>query len=105
MEAYVQLRGSYTAIVTPFVGDATALVVTPYYNKPGQEGLFRHYEAVARQGGLAVLAYNIPGRTACDMTAETVAKLYKAGHLAGIKEASGNIARAAEIMKKVDDRF
>ena len=82
-----------------------ALVVTPYYNKPGQEGLFRHYQAVAREGGLPVIAYNIPGRTACDMLAETVARLAQSGALVGIKEASGNIARAAEIIEKCGEGF
>jgi 4-hydroxy-tetrahydrodipicolinate synthase len=85
-------------------GADAALVVTPYYNKPGQEGLYRHYRAAA-EAGLPVVAYNIPGRTACDMTADTVARLHKDRALVGIKEASGNIARAAEILEKTGDAF
>ena len=85
-------------------GADAVLVVTPYYNKPTQEGLYRHYMEVAK-AGLPVVAYNIPGRTACDMLPETVARLQKAGALIGIKEASGNISRAAEIVEKCGDEL
>lgn len=78
-------------------GADAALVVTPYYNKPSQEGLFRHFEAVAKEGGLPVVLYNVPGRTAVDLLAETVARLAKVPGIVGIKEASGQIARVAEI--------
>jgi 4-hydroxy-tetrahydrodipicolinate synthase len=74
-----------------------ALVVTPYYNKPTPEGLFRHFEAVAKQGGLPVVLYNVPGRTSVDMTAETVARCAKVPGIVGVKEASGSIVRIAEI--------
>jgi 4-hydroxy-tetrahydrodipicolinate synthase len=80
-----------------------ALVVTPYYNKPGQEGLYRHYRAVAEQGGLPIVVYNIPGRTACDLLPETMARMSKLPGIVGIKEASGNISRAAEIIEKCGD--
>ena len=80
-----------------------ALVVTPYYNKPTQEGLFRHYEAVAKQGGLPVIVYNIPGRTAVDLLPETMARMAKIPGIVGIKEASGNISRAAEIVNLCGD--
>jgi len=80
-----------------------ALVVTPYYNKPTQEGLFRHYEAVAKQGGLPVVVYNIPGRTAVDLLPETMARMSKIPGIVGIKEASGNISRAAEIVNLCGD--
>ncbi len=85
-------------------GADAALIVTPYYNKPTQEGLYRHYMEVA-QAGLPVLAYNIPGRTACDLLPETVARLHKSGALIGIKEASGNISRAGEIIEKCGEAF
>ena len=74
-----------------------ALVVTPYYNKPTPEGLFRHYEAVARQGGLPVVMYNVPSRTSVDMLADTVARCARVPGIVGVKEASGSIPRVAEI--------
>ena len=81
-------------------GAKAALVVTPYYNKPSQEGLFRHFEAVAREGGLPVVLYNVPGRTAVDLLADTIARLAKVPGIVGVKEASGNIARVAELREK-----
>jgi 4-hydroxy-tetrahydrodipicolinate synthase len=86
-------------------GASAALVVTPYYNKPPQEGLFRHFEAVAKEGGLPVIVYNIPSRTAVDISADTVARLAKVPGIVGIKEASGSIARAAEIREKCPPGF
>src|SRR2546422_5347328 len=78
-------------------GADAALVVTPYYNKPTSEGLFRHFEAVAKQGGLPVVLYNVPSRTSVDMLADTVARCAKVPGIIGIKEASGNVVRVAEI--------
>src|ERR1700687_1950053 len=78
-------------------GADAALVVTPYYNKPTPEGLFRHFEAVAKQGGLPVVLYNVPSRTSVDMQADTVALCAKVPGIIGIKEASGNVVRVAEI--------
>lgn len=86
-------------------GADAALVVAPYYNKPPQEGLFRHFEAVAREGGLPVVLYNVPSRTAVDLSADTVARLAKVPGIVGIKEASGSIARAAEIREKCPPGF
>lgn len=86
-------------------GAHATLVVTPYYNKPTQEGLFRHYEAVAKEGGLPVVMYNIPGRAAVDLLPETVARLSRVPGIAGIKEASGNIVRVAEIREKAHPNF
>jgi 4-hydroxy-tetrahydrodipicolinate synthase len=74
-----------------------ALVVTPYYNKPTPEGLFRHFEAVAKQGGLPIILYNVPSRTALDMQADTVARCAHIPGIVGIKESSGSIPRIAEI--------
>jgi 4-hydroxy-tetrahydrodipicolinate synthase len=79
-------------------GADAALVVTPYYNKPTPEGLFRHFEAVARQGGLPVVLYNVPSRTSVDMLPDTVARCAKVPGIIGIKEASGNVVRVAEIL-------
>src|SRR3954466_16043549 len=69
-------------------GADAALVVTPYYNKPTPEGLFRHFEAVAKQGGLPVVMYNVPSRTSLDMLPETVARCAKIPGVVAIKEAS-----------------
>jgi 4-hydroxy-tetrahydrodipicolinate synthase len=79
-------------------GADAALVVTPYYNKPTPEGLFQHFEAVAKQGGLPVILYNVPSRTSVDMLPETVARCAKIPGVTGIKEASGNVVRIAEIL-------
>lgn len=79
-------------------GADAALVVTPYYNKPTPEGLFRHFEAVARQGGLPVVMYNVPSRTSVDMLPDTIARCAKVPGIVGVKEASGSIVRVAEIL-------
>ena len=81
-------------------GAEAALVVTPYYNKPSQDGLFRHFEAVADGGGLPVVLYNVPGRTSVDLLPDTVGRLEKVPGIVGIKEASGNIVRVAELREK-----
>lgn len=85
-------------------GAQGALVVTPYYNKPQQEGLFRHFELVAKDGGLPVILYNVPGRTSVDLAAETVGRLSKVPGVVGVKEASGNIVRALEILEYCEGR-
>ncbi len=74
-----------------------ALVVTPYYNKPTPEGLARYFEKLMETVDLPVIAYNVPSRTACDMRPETLARLAKNPRLVGVKEATGDMARAAEI--------
>ena len=75
-----------------------ALIVTPYYNKPTPEGLFRHFEAVAKQGGLPVVMYNVPSRTSLDMLPDTVVRCARIPGVVALKEASGNIVRVAEIL-------
>jgi 4-hydroxy-tetrahydrodipicolinate synthase len=85
-------------------GATGALVVTPYYNKPQQEGLFRHFEAVARGGGLPVVLYNVPSRTSVDLLPETVGRLAKVPGIVGIKEASGSIVRSLEVLEALDGR-
>jgi 4-hydroxy-tetrahydrodipicolinate synthase len=75
-----------------------ALVVTPYYNKPPPEGLFRHFEAVARQGGLPVVLYNVPSRTSVDMLPETIARCAHVPGIVAVKEASGSVVRVADIL-------
>ena len=83
------------------LGADGALVVTPYYNKPTQEGLFQHYAAVWEAARFPVVAYNVPGRTACDLLPETVARLAKAGAIVGIKEATANLDRQVQLVEKV----
>jgi 4-hydroxy-tetrahydrodipicolinate synthase len=78
-----------------------ALVVTPYYNKPTQEGLYRHYLAIWEATRFPVVAYNVPGRTAVDLLPETVARLAKAGAIVGIKEATANMDRQVQLVEKV----
>ncbi len=79
-------------------GADSALVVTPYYNKPTPEGLFRHFEAVAKQGGLPVVMYNVPSRTSVDMLPDTIARCARVPGIVAIKEASGNVVRVADIL-------
>jgi 4-hydroxy-tetrahydrodipicolinate synthase len=86
-------------------GADAVLQVVPYYNKPTQEGLFRHFEAIARSTRLAVVLYNVPGRTACDLAPETVARLAELPNVVAIKEATGSTVRATEILEQAGDRI
>jgi 4-hydroxy-tetrahydrodipicolinate synthase len=83
------------------LGADAALVVTPYYNKPTPEGLYRHYMAIWEAARFPVVAYNVPSRTAVDMMPETVARLAKAGAIAGIKEATASMDRQVQLVEKV----
>jgi 4-hydroxy-tetrahydrodipicolinate synthase len=81
------------------------LVTVPYYNKPTQEGLFRHFEALAKATSLPCIMYNIPGRTGTNMTAETTARLSRIPNIAGVKEASGNLEQIGQIMNLSREGF
>jgi 4-hydroxy-tetrahydrodipicolinate synthase len=86
-------------------GAEAALLVTPYYNKPTQRGLFLHHQAIAAAVDIPQLLYNVPGRTACDMQADTVAELAKLPNIVGIKEATGSMDRLADIKRQVGKDF
>lgn len=87
----------YTRRVAEIPGVDAALVVTPYYNKPSQQGLIRHYRAIADDGDLPIVLYNVPGRTGVSMTAETVAKLAEHPQVIAVKEATGDMVLATRI--------
>jgi 4-hydroxy-tetrahydrodipicolinate synthase len=77
------------------VGAHAVLIVTPYYNKPTQEGLYRHYKAVNDAIGIPIIIYNIPARSVIDMSVETMARLYELRNIAGVKDATANVARVS----------
>ncbi len=77
------------------VGADAVLVVTPYYNKPGQEGLYRHFKAIAEAVDLPIFIYNIPSRSVIDMSVETMARLFELKNIAGVKDATANVARVS----------
>lgn len=85
------------------VGADGLLHVTPYYNKPTQEGLYRHFAAIAEVTELPIMLYNVPGRTACDMQPETVARLAAIDNIVAIKEATGDPVRATNIIEQCGD--
>ena len=85
-------------------GADALLHVTPYYNRPSQEGLYRHFEAIARSTKLPIILYNVPTRTACDMLTETVVRLADFDNIIGIKDATGNLVRATELVARCGDR-
>jgi 4-hydroxy-tetrahydrodipicolinate synthase len=87
------------------IGAACSLQVVPYYNKPSQEGLYRHFRAVAEAVDLPVVLYNVPGRTVADLQHETVLRLAEVPGIVGIKEATGDIGRAAWLIKQAPADF
>ncbi|MBU2704670.1 4-hydroxy-tetrahydrodipicolinate synthase [Zooshikella marina] len=95
-------------ILTKEAKDAGAdacLLVTPYYNKPTQEGLFQHFKTIAEQIDIPQILYNVPGRTAVDMLPETVKRLSELPNIIGIKEATGDISRAKAIIEQCGSEF
>lgn len=86
-------------------GADACLLVTPYYNKPTQEGLYRHYRAIAEAVAIPQILYNVPGRTACDMLPATVARLAEIPNIVGLKEASASLERNRQLAELVGDRL
>jgi len=86
-------------------GADACLLVVPYYNKPTQEGLYQHFKHIAEAVDIPQILYNVPGRTSCDMLAETVIRLSSVPNIIGIKEATGDLARAKAIIDGVSDDF
>lgn len=86
-------------------GADACLLVTPYYNKPTQEGLFQHYQTIAAAVSIPLVLYNVPGRTACDMQPETVARLADIENIVGLKEATGSMERNRKLIGLVGDKL
>lgn len=87
------------------LGADACLLVTPYYNRPTQEGLYLHYKAVAEAVAIPQILYNVPGRTACDMSNATVERLAAFDNIIGIKDATGDVARGTELIRRCGDRI
>ncbi len=87
------------------IGASGALIVTPYYNKPTQEGLYQHYKAINDKCGIPIIIYNIPGRSVIDMTVDTMAKLYELKNIIGVKDATGDLDRVDQTLKKMGKDF
>jgi len=87
------------------IGADGALIVTPYYNKPTQEGLFQHYKAINDKCGIPIIIYNIPGRSVIDMSVDTMARLYELKNIIGVKDATGDLNRVNETLKKIGKEF
>lgn len=86
-------------------GADAALLVTPYYNRPSQEGLYQHFKTIAEAVDIPQILYNVPGRTACDLGLETVEKLADLENIVAIKDATGDIPRGIELIERVADRI
>jgi len=87
------------------IGATGALVVTPYYNKPTQEGLYQHYKAINDKCGIPIIIYNIPGRSVIDMSVDTMARLYELKNIIGVKDATGDLDRVNDTLKKLGKEF
>ena len=87
------------------VGANAALIVTPYYNKPTQEGLYQHYKAINDKCGIPILIYNIPGRSVIDMSVDTMARLFELKNIVGVKDATGDLDRVDQQKNKLGNDF
>jgi len=86
-------------------GAAAALLITPYYNKPSQQGLYEHYRKISEEVSIPIVLYNVPGRTSVNMAPETVARLSELENVVGIKEATGDLKQVSEVMEFSKDGF
>ena len=87
------------------VGADAALIVTPYYNKPTQEGLYQHYKSINDNCGIPIIIYNIPPRSVVDMSVDTMARLYELKNIVGVKDATANLDRVDQQKKKMGNEF
>jgi len=87
------------------VGAAAHLSVVPYYNKPSQEGLYRHFKSIAEAVDLPLIVYNVPGRTVADLANDTTLRLAQVPGIVGIKDATGNIERGSDLLKRIPPGF
>jgi len=94
-----------TAGAVEALGVQGLLSVTPYYNKPTQEGLYQHYAAIAARTELPIIVYNVPGRTGCNVEPRTLARLAEISNIVAVKEASGNMTQICEVCRIVPDDF
>ena len=86
-------------------GASGALIVTPYYNKPTQEGLYQHYKAINDTCGIPIIIYNIPGRSVIDMSVDTMSRLYELKNIVGVKDATGDLNRVNQTLEKMGKDF
>jgi len=87
------------------IGASASLQVVPYYNRPTQEGLYRHFRKVAEEGGLPIILYNVPGRTGADLANDTVVRLAQVPGVIGLKDATGDIARGGALLAQLPGNF
>ena len=87
------------------IGADGALIVTPYYNKPTQEGLYQHYKSINDNCGIPIIIYNIPGRSVIDMTVDTMARLFELKNIIGVKDATGDLDRVKQTLEKSGKDF
>tara|TARA_Y100001970_G_scaffold279153_1_gene385983 strand:+ start:475 stop:1359 length:885 start_codon:yes stop_codon:yes gene_type:complete len=87
------------------MGANGALIVTPYYNKPTQEGLYQHYKAINDKCGIPIIIYNIPGRSVIDMSVDTMARLFELKNIVGVKDATGDLSRVDQTLSKMGKEF
>lgn len=86
-------------------GAAACLSVVPYYNKPSQEGLYRHYRAIAESADVPVILYNVPGRTVADLANDTALRLAEIPNIVGLKDATGSMERASDLLRRAPESF